>query len=98
MTHPASPAVEYQLSTHGTWSPTYTTHKATVYASLPGRLPKVVAVGTCRLRRTGEPLTVDIPDWEPGYDWDRLSTGMGPGEWVCTPEWVGDGPAPVPGP
>ncbi|NNJ04136.1 hypothetical protein HHX38_08310 [Streptomyces sp. PKU-MA01144] len=97
MTQPAGPAVFYQLSTPATWSPTYTTHKATVYAALPGRLPEVVAIGTCTLRKHGEPVTVDVPDWEAGCDWDRLSTGMGPGEWVCTPRWVGEGPVPMPG-
>lgn len=77
-----APYVDYQMSVPATWSPTFETRPVTVYGSRSGELPEVVAKGTCRLRKHGEPSDIRIFGFKPDPDWAKLNTGMGPGEWV----------------
>ena len=78
------PYSRYEMSVPGTWSPAYATRPVTVYGVREGESPEVVAKGTCRLRKTGEPVSVAVPGFRPGFDWDKLNNGQGPGEWVAS--------------
>lgn len=82
---PAPEYLDYQMSVPATWNKMFESRPVAVYGSRPGHLPEVVARGTCRLRHMGgEPQDVQVFGFQPGTDWDKLNTGMGPGEWVAT--------------
>lgn len=82
----------YEMSVPATWSKTFETRLVTVYGSRRGQQGSdVVARGVCRLRHLGgEPLEVRVAGFRNGFDWDKLNTGMGPGEWVCTAYRTGE--------
>lgn len=76
---------DYQMSVPATWNKLFETRSVTVYGSRPGQLPEIVARGVCRLRHMGgEPQGVRVFGFQPHWDWAKLSTGAGPGEWVTT--------------
>lgn len=78
----------YQASVPSSWEYGISQSKLTVFGSNPGEVSEVVSIGVASLRRSGEPISAHAPGFSLRHDWEKLNTGMGPGEWVCTAERI----------
>lgn len=84
------PYDSYQAVVQATWKHGIIQQPLVVWGGRGDEIPEKVAGGQATLAPCGGPLTAYATGFRLHNDWDKLHTGLGPGEWVCTAEPVSD--------